>query len=366
MVAAALRALKFGRNWATSGRGVRTLEIEVDRGPDMVPATLYLPSRAARALPGWVVLHGITVPGRRHEVLVRFARALAGSGAAVLTPEIPEWTDLRLEPEPSVATIRAAALALAQRGETAPDRIGLMGFSFGAPQAVIASTDPRLEGKLRLVAGFGGYCDLRRLLRFMFTGEHEWEGVDYYIRPDPYARWIVGANYLTRVPRYREFEPTSLALRHLALEAGQRRLASWDPRYDGVKLELRSGLPAEQRPVYDLFAPLAEESPDRDAAFELVDQLLEAMHGASALLEPVGFLDRVTSPVRLIHGVGDHLIPYTESLRLAQAFEGHARVSVTLTGLFGHSSAQDGHGLWARARHALALGVELTKMFGAV
>lgn len=358
--------MKFGRNWASLGRGVRAIEVSVDRGSDRAPATLYLPSGRSRGLPGWVVLHGITVPGRKHEALVRFARALAGSGAAVLTPEIPEWADLRLEPERSVATIQAAALTLSAREETAPDRLGLMGFSFGAPQALIASADPRLEGRLRLIVGFGGYCDLRRLLRFMFTGEHEWDGEEHYIRPDPYGRWIVGANYLNRVPRFTGFGATSRALRHLALEAGQRRLASWDPLYDGVKHELRAGLPPDERRVFDVFAPPADSRPDRERAYEMVDQLLDAMHGASALLEPAGFLEDIDTPVRLLHGVGDHLIPYTESLRLARAFGPRAGVSVALTGLFGHSSAQDGHGLWTRARHAAALGIELAKIFEAV
>ena len=120
--------------------------------------------------------------------------ANAGTGAAVLTPEIPEWTALRIDPERSVPTIQAAVLTLSERAETAADRTGLIGFSFGAPQALIASTDPALQGRLRLVVGFGGYCDLRRLLRFMFTGEHEWDGVWHTHRPDPYGRWVVGGD----------------------------------------------------------------------------------------------------------------------------------------------------------------------------
>ena len=54
--------------------------------------------------------------------------------------------------------------------------------------------------------GFGGYCDLERTLRFQFTGEHEWNGEAHSLRPDPYGRWIVGANYLTAVPGFEDSE----------------------------------------------------------------------------------------------------------------------------------------------------------------
>ena len=73
MIEGATRAFRFWRAWANSGRHVRSLEIEFRRESETLPATLYLPSDDHAGLPGWVLLHGITVPGRRHEALVRFA-----------------------------------------------------------------------------------------------------------------------------------------------------------------------------------------------------------------------------------------------------------------------------------------------------
>jgi hypothetical protein len=54
-------------------------------------ATLVPPAGGGER-PGWVVLHGLTVHGRRHPAMQRFVRSLAASGAVVLVPDVPEWT----------------------------------------------------------------------------------------------------------------------------------------------------------------------------------------------------------------------------------------------------------------------------------
>ena len=220
----------------------------MDRSDGVVPATLFLPPSRHRPLPGWVVLHGVTRPGREHPAIQRFARALASTGAAVLMPEIPEWASLRLAPERAVPTILASILALSARPETEAGDIGLVGFSFGAPQALVAASDPSVAGHLSGVFGFGGYRDLAETLRFQMTGHFRWQGEDLYLRPDPYGRWVVAGNLLTAVPEYSDAEDVSAALLELATIAGDRRVEAWDASFDPVKESLRARIATPRRP----------------------------------------------------------------------------------------------------------------------
>lgn len=333
-----LRALRFAWAWGTGWVGVREIETRVRRDDGAVPATLYLPTGRRRELPGWVVLHGITRPGRAHPSLQRFARALAATPAAVLVPEIPEWRRLELAPERSVPTIRAAVLTLDERPETRSGRTALVGFSFGAPQAVIASTDPSLDGHLHGVVGFGGYADLPRTLRFFFTGEHEWKGEGFRTAPDPYGRWLVGANYLTLVPEHRAAGDVADALRRLASRAGELQVPSWDPVYEPLKRELRATVDPDRRPLFDLYAPPAEgEPPSGPEVDTMVESLSRSLDRASPLLEPGDYLADVRVPVRLVHGRDDRLIPFTETLRLREAFPPGADVQADISALFAHS-----------------------------
>lgn len=339
MSAPALRTLRYARSWILGRDDVRSEEIVLERAGTPVPATLLMRRGSSGPLPAWVVLHGITRPGRAHRQLVRFTRALAEGGCAVLVPEVPEWRELDLAPSLTVPTILASLEALGTRPSmVAPGPVGLLGFSFGAPQALTAAADPRLEGRLAGVAGFGGYCDLERTIVFQFTGTHEYGGERHHLRPDPYGRWIVGANYLTRVPGMEDAEPVARTLHALAAEAGDVGAIAWDPRYDPSKERLRATLSRRHRELFDLFAPPDGGEPPPSAGEELGHQLARAAREAAPELEPAPRLGSVTVPVHLLHGRHDHLIPFTEMLRLRDALPGNALARSTVTRLFAHSS----------------------------
>lgn len=350
------RVARYALSWSRQQAPVSETEVEVPIGTGRIPGSFFLPKRQKSRLPGWVLLHGITRPGRKHPTLERFARALASTPAAVLVPEIPPWRELSLDPDHAVPTIQAAILALSERPETAPDRIGLIGFSFGSPQALVASTDPRVQGKLKAVVGFGGYFDLQRTLRFLFTGQHDWDGTTYRLRPDPYGRWVVGANYLTSAIGYEGAADVAGALRELAAYAGDVRADSWDPVYDAIKDRLETEVAEERRPLYRLFVPSREDPPVRPLeGREMADALAAAARRRSPLLDPAPFLENVSVPVRLIHGRQDHLIPFTETLRMAEAFPPGHDVNARVTGLFAHSSVTGGRSFLASVGEQLSL-----------
>jgi dienelactone hydrolase len=343
--------LRFGRSWLSGRADAAVEEMELDRGDRAVPATLYLPSRHPRPLGGWIAFHGATIPGRHHPQLTRFARAVAHAGAAVLVPEVPEWAALRLAPALTVPTIRAALPALGARiGE---GRIGLMGFSFGGPQVITAAADPAVRDRLVGVAAFGGYCALAPTVRFLFLGEHEWVGERYRSAVDPYGRWILAANYLDRTPGFAEAADVAAALRALAAEAGTRRVPSWDARYDDLKRELAARVAPARRTLFEELAA-GGATPDRALAERLIEGMVGSIPQVDPLMDPAERLRAVRLPVRLMHGRGDTLIPFTETLRMERALAGHTSVRATVSRLFAHAQEDDFRGAFARTREAAA------------
>lgn len=313
-------------------------EVVLRREDREVEGTLYLP-RGRGPWPGWVVLHGITVPGRRHESLLPFVRALAASGAAVLVPDVPEWRALHVRSWTARTTLLAGTRFLAERPEVLPGGAGVVGFSFGATHALIASAHPDLRDAVRKVVGFGGYCDLGRTVRCMLTGEHEWAGVKHRLDPDPYGRWILAGNFLTAVPGMEGMERVADAALMLAEEAGRRRTYAAQAVYDELKTRAREGMAPAEREVWDLLAPLAGE-PVRDlpAARALSEALGRGALTVDPGLDPVPALPGVRARVVLAHGEADHLVPYTETLRMGAALPPHVRATVTITRLFAHST----------------------------
>lgn len=383
MLDALLDTLAFARGTLRPRPDLRTTEVPVepDDGRPPVPATLVEPqgvrmpdggrvlggTRApedGRTRPAWVVLHGLTRPGRAHPSLVRFTEAVASTGARVLIPEIREWTEMDFAPERAQGVIRGAVAQMARDPRSLPGGVVLVGFSFGAPQALLVGSDPAFRPLLRAVVGWGGYADLQRTVLFQFTGEHRWKDEVYRLPPDPYGRWVVGANCLRLAGPLGDTRPVAEALRELAIEAGERQVVAWDPIYEGLKRHLRRGLPERLRPLYDLFVSPEGVEPEPEAAREVVDTIVALARREIPLIEPVRAIEGLPVPVRLLHPRDDHLIPFTETLALGEMLRhGAPDLAIHLTGLLGHSGRGGATAPLARAGEALGLLRALARIF---
>ena len=361
-----MKTLRNARSWKNGSR-VSLLETESDRDGMSLPAIFISPTSDQGSLPGWIVLGGVTRMGRFHPQLARFTHALAESGVCVIAPEIPEWRDLRLESRVTVPTVRAAVHALDARSDVRPGKFGLVGVSFGAPQAAITANHEELSERIGCVVSFGGYCDLQRTLRCQLTGLHEWEGVTRRIDPDPYGRWVLASNYLTEVPGCEDAADVAAALRRLALASTEQRLPAWDACHDVLKRELRLCLAPRRQALFDLFAPLtASPVTEREETERMAIDLAGACRRSEPLLDPAPELRRMRVPMHLFHGRGDRLVPYTESLRLNQGLPDGLAANVTVTGLFAHSANNRPPSITARIREGLIFFRALRRMLDSV
>lgn len=279
---------------------VRTEELTVATGDRRLVADLYRPPQPRVGL---VLVHGLSRAGRRHPELVRLARLLAGQGTLVLVPQLDGLAAFRLEGR-EIGDIRAALGALAERHP----RVGVAGFSFGAGPALIAAAG---RPDLTLAGSFGGYADLRAVIRYLTTGVHEHAGRRYVHPPEEYNRWkllalLVG---IVRDPVDRE------RLGRIA----ERKLA--DPGVDLGAFEDGAGV--EARAVLALVTNRRE-----DAVDALIASLPDGARAAIDALSPLAAIPRLSGRLVIAHGAGDPSIPFTESLRLGQAGGDRARVFV--------------------------------------
>jgi dienelactone hydrolase len=305
--------------------------------------------------PGWVVLHGITVTGISHPSLLRFARALATAGGHVLVPEVRSWTDLDLRTEAIDGIIEGAILHLASDPRVLPGGVLLAGFSFGGPQALrvaggggggMGTGAGGVGGALRGVLSWGGYASMEEAIRFQFTGEH---GGGTRRRPDPYGRWVLGANHLTALSGCEKMGDVASGLRTLALRSGRHEFDDWDPGADALKSALREEVAPPHREIWDYFVTTAAvslararreaETPPDAVAF--ADAFAECVRRADPGLDPLPGIGTIPVPVRLLHGREDALIPWTETATLARLLRGRTpSVETTITGLFAHSGTE--------------------------
>jgi hypothetical protein len=350
------RALGFVRGWVRAPGGVSlrvtTRELPGLDGPIRVLEGVGAGGGAGGQgrggagadMPGWVLLHGVTILGLEHPSLVRFVRALAASGARVMVPEITPWTRLDLDLEEAQRRLRASIGWMAASPGVAPGGVGVAGFSFGGPQVLHAASEPDVARNVRQVLAWGSYARLHRALRFALTGafDHPDGTGTGWLDPDPYGRWVTAVNLLPLAEEYgEEGRLVADALRTLAMRWGAMEFDAMAPSGDPHKWAVRERLPVGARDLFDLLAPAAGAHPDPEGAEALGEALTRAAAEHSPLMDPLpGILARggIAAPVHLLHGRDDVLIPWSETRHLRELLTGVTPdLHEAITGLFAHT-----------------------------
>jgi dienelactone hydrolase len=260
-------------------------------------ARLYAPSGEARA-PGIVLLHGVHNLGIEEPRLVRFARTIAATGVAVLTPEIREIADYRIDAA-SLETIAASVAVL--RARLRVPTVGVMGLSFAGGLALVAASEPAYSTGIGFVVTVGAHDDLPRVLRFFATNTIE--------LPDGTTRPMKAHDYGPLVlvhARVDDFFPPE------DVPAARDALRLWlSERFDEARARAATVSPPSRALLETCFS--------HDVA-SLAPKLLAEVGATAETMRAVSPHDHLAGlhvPVFLLHGEGDNVIPYSETLWLA-------------------------------------------------
>ena len=270
------------------------LTLPVESG--QVRARLYTPAGRPNA-PALVVLHGVHHLGIDEPRLTAFARSMASCGMEVLTPELPDIKDYHVD-STSTRTIGESVQWFAQR-TGAP--VGVMGLSFSGGLALVAAADPLYHPYFKFVLAVGSQDSMGRVAQYYITNQDA--------RPNASTELLPAHEYGPLVLEYEYLEdfvpPADIA----ALRAVFRA-------------HLYEDKPAETK------AEAALSPSQRIAAAQLMDTTspktraliahANLKHAAQLRgLSPGPYLRTYTTPVYLLHGQADNIIPSAETLWMA-------------------------------------------------
>jgi len=280
---------------STVDPGVDELDEEL---ADSRRARVYMPRGVAHP-PGLVLVHGIHRLAVDEPRLVRFARALSANGVAVLTPEVRELADYRVDAR-SIETIGAAAHALRAK---LSHRVGVMGMSFAGGLSLLAACDPHFAPDIGMVVAVGAHEDAARVARFFATNRiARPDGSDVSREAHGYGVLVFAYSHADRF-----FPPEDLPI-------AQQALASWLSEQRDAARATAATTSAPSR-------ALLEHLFDHQLG-EVAEPFLSAVDADSAGLaavSPRGRIDGLQIPIFLLHGAGDSVIPPTETEWLARA-----------------------------------------------
>jgi len=268
-----------------------------------------------------VLVHGVHAGGIDEARLRAFAEAMASAGIAVLTPEIPDLTEYRVEPA-TIERIGEAARALADR--MGRERVGVVGISFSGGLALMAAARDAGGGAIGMVLSLGGHHDLLRTARF-YVGEQV-EGPGGTVEdtePHPYGAGVLIYAYADELFPPEDAERARDILRTLLHERWREARARVGELSAEGQVRLR--------------AVLWSDDEHRDALGRELIEVLEQHREELAAVSPRGSLAELDVPVYLMHGADDPVVPSTETLWLAEEIPDGALEAALVTDVLRHA-----------------------------
>ncbi len=270
------------------------LTLDTESGP--VRARSYMPEDMPNA-PALIVLHGVHHLGIDEPRLMSFAAAMATCGIRVLTPELPDIKDYHVD-SGSIKTIGESTQWFAKK-TGAP--VGVMGLSFSGGLALVAAADPLYHKDFKFVFAVGSQDSMGRVAQYYRTGEDA--------RPNGTTELLPAHEYGPLVLEYEYVEDFVPKQDIAAIRAVLRAHLYEDKEAEATaQAKLTPSQVIAARQLMDVSSPKT-----RALIADTITKHAVELNG----LSPSSHLATMTTPVYLLHGQADNIIPSAETLWMA-------------------------------------------------
>lgn len=283
-----------------------------------ISADLYIPQNRGKHFP-ILLVHDAVSAGKADKRIVLLAEDLSRTGFLVLVPDLRNLASFHLRASDAEEVSRCFEF-LTNHVNAEKGGGGMIGLGFGSGPALLASADPRIRDKVKVVATFGGYYDLRNVMLFGMTGAYEYSNHRGLVRPDSSIRWMVAYK--------------NLDLLHAQAErTGLKKILEMRNTYEPAAAEAQAqSLRSDGKAVY---AFLLNNNPDQFVP--LYETLPHAVRETAYQLSPARAMKYINAHLIAVHAMDDFAVPYTESMRLTDAAINPARARLALLPEFLHS-----------------------------
>lgn len=333
-----------------------TVPCAADRRSVTVPARdgrppfelwVYRPHGPVRG--AYLVAPGLHYAGPADPRVDRFLRVLARAGFVAGCPFLPDFADLRAR-ETAIADFARAFDIFVELPDLRGRRPGLFSISFGSLPALRLASDPRYAERVAGVVTFGGFADFRDVVRFALQGE---PGLPF----DRLNQPVVVMNLLREIADVPDGLAEIVVRWRAYVEAtwGREDMRTTDA-WRAVAERHGEGLTCARLAFYRMGTGL------EDGALDACLAAIERFDESRAYLDPRPHLSGLRSPVHVVHGVDDDVIPHGQLDKLLAAMPAHIEARGYRTGLFAHSHSTGVGGLREGAREVATLVAMLRAM----
>ena len=312
---------------------------------DSTPSFDMLFYRRIRRAPkgALLLLPGLHPKGPFDPRLDRFARILASAGFVVASPLLPDFKNLRVNPN-VIKDAELSFLTMLTHPWMVDDvRAVVFGLSVGSLPAIALCASSKRKNDIRGLVTFGGHADWEAAVKHSLWGSPG-------IQPDPLNRPAIFINLVDALDVTKNDASLLVNkwLDFIHATWGNDKLSDRQSQIE-IAQSLVTTIPEHLRV---LFMQGAVEGGDPMAL-----RALSSLRDRFSCMDPQPWASAVHCPTLVAHGKADNIVPVAHAQQLTQMFHPATDAKIATTGLWTHSktTSMQGRTITA-AREAAALG----------
>ncbi len=236
-----------------------------------------------------------------HPKMLALGAVLAESGFQVFIPRIPPLKELDITEE-NIQWFNHFYNWVLEKQKVPAEKIAMVGLSYGG--GLMLKSLLEAKGKLpspKAILTYGTYSDGRTIVPFLLNGEISLNGSTYTIPPHEWGLVVIFHNFLKNLSL--DWDSTKIQ-RALTYQIGEN-FAERD--------KVVESMPEKQQSLFHAILK-GEVTPEIE---KMVGDIVENEEEAFVNLSPKIWAHLIEDKVFIIHGANDSMVPFTESIKLA-------------------------------------------------
>ncbi len=304
----------YGRNAGTR-KGIVVSGIKYRCGDQDIVADLYRPGDNRRHS-GVMLAHGAVAAGKDDRAMKFAGETLARAGFVVLVPQLDNLTRFRLHQDDVEGMVDG--FQYLSRQKFCNGRIGMFGVCLSAPLVLLAATYPAISRKLAVIVSWGGFYNINDWMQDILK-----------------EQYVDGGGVKSWKPRSFLVGEAHKWLIELMPDASDRvRIAKM--LAGSVPGSANGDLSPSGQAMYEL---ITNTNPERVA--DLWVRLDPRLQQTLDSLSFHGKAHQLKTKIAIIHSINDDVVPWVESVKLANAITAESIIYFKIFRQFYHASIED-------------------------
>ena len=249
-----------------------------------------------------VILYpGASPDAEQHPKLEMLGLVIAKNGYRVFIPRIPPLKKLDIS-EINISWFISFYYWVIKNYNIKHNNLAVVGISYGGGLLLKAILQIRKNNvSPKLIMTYGTFADAKSTLNFLISGEIIIDGIKKYVQPNEWGLIVLFKNYLKKI----NTDLNTESILDVISEHIDNNFENRD--------KLISKLDRNEKEITDLLI----QGKTNKKIIKLCDLMLESQQDAIVELSPFHWCNTIEEKVFIFHGANDSMVPYTESVKLA-------------------------------------------------